>query len=158
MKNILTGLLTKKMLLIVSAISCTTLLVVTFVHIYIVTTPRSDSYVNSQVQLARLDIQGTPSHEETEAIVSIVKKSVGVRNAIINEHDKTVVYLYDIGQNTSENIQQLVNSYLQQSLGNGKLHVERYIVPATMQGSCPMNARQTGLFRSIGAYMHQVLD
>lgn len=135
------------------------LLGVMLVHIYVVTTPRSDGYVNSQLQLARIDIKGNATSQQCAEILHAVRNSTGVTNAFLNEPARVVTYTYVLGSTNAETVQRTVdNVTATTTVDNAAITTVRYQVPATTTGACPMNAQQTSWFRRIGSTMHQLLD
>jgi hypothetical protein len=159
MKNHLLSFVSKRSILLGGGILILTLLVITAVHIYMVTTPKSDGYVNTEHQIARLDLQGNPSTNEMQTTLSIVRNQPGVLNAYLNPTAKTIAYIYASNQTTSTAVfNALSRGTPSASNTDNTIKAVKYYVAPTTNGSCPMNATQASMFRRIGAFMHSILD
>jgi len=159
--------LTVKRLLFISSSLFLILITIMAVHIYQVTTPRSDGFVNSTLQLARIDFSGELSGKERQSIESYVKSLPGIKNTFMNARANVLVYTYllesvHILKNKKSNdepvSEAIVRKVNESGIYNNTIHAERYMVKHTTTGSCPINGKQLSLYRKIGIVMHNILD
>lgn len=149
------SIVSKRTIIISGGVVFLALIVVTAVHIYMVTTPKSDGYINTQHHIARLDLQGNPSEREMENTLLVIRNQPGVLNAYLNPTEKSIAYIYSSDRTNSTTV---FNALSNGNNATNTIHAVKYQVATTTNGSCPMNANQVSMFRRIGAYMHAVLD
>lgn len=164
MKN---GFFTIKNILLTIGITLLASFIVMAVHIYQVTAPKSDGFVNSSLQLARIDFLGKLSEQEQKNIESFVKSLPGIKSTFMNTASNILVYTYqldnpNVGQIVNDNKESVSEAILRKvsesGLFNNKVQAKRYNVQPTTAGSCPIDGKQLSMYRKIGAWMHAFID
>ncbi len=159
--------LTVKRLLFIGSSFFLILITIMAVHIYQVTTPKSDGFVNSNLQLARIDFSGELSVKEQQSIESYVKSLPGIKSTFMNTSANVLVYTYILEsvqilknkKSNNESVSEAIVRKINESgIYNNTIRAERYMVNNTTAGSCPINGKQLSLYRKIGAMMHNILD
>ena len=79
------------------------LLVVLFVHIYMVTRPNTDSATNNW-QLGRIDFEQTLNSEEAILAKTAMKQIPGIQHVYVNNNHGTLVYSYNLGEKTNDEV------------------------------------------------------
>lgn len=114
------------------------LFIVLAVHIYSVTKPVY--YDNNDLQLARIDFRQDLDAAEASKVRSFVMAMPGVQNVMFNEHDRTLVYGYTLGQQTSENV-------FTSLMRSGDYKAVRFIpTEEQMASGCPMGGGNKNSF------------
>lgn len=127
-----------------------TLFIVLIVHIYMVTKPVK--YDNADLQLARIDFRQDLDSAQAVDVQHTVMAMPGIVNVFMNRHDRTLVYGYRQGKQTSEQVYQAV-------MRSGNYDAERFVLNEQQQSSgCPVMQGKTSFLYSISNGLHELLD
>lgn len=160
------GVVAKRVLVIGSSIFVV-LVAIMAVHIYDVTTPRSDGFLNTNLQLARIDFSAELSHTEKQNVESFVKSLPGIKSTFMNARANVLVYTYllesaQILKNRKSNIEPISEAIVRKVNDSGlyekHIQAKRYFVSPTTNGSCPIDGKQMSIYKQIGVTMHNILD
>lgn len=127
-----------------------TLFIVLIVHIYMVTKPVK--YDNADLQLARIDFRQDLDSAQALDVQHTVMAMPGIVNVFMNRHDRTLVYGYRQGKQTSEQVYQAV-------MRSGNYDAERFVLNEQQQSSgCPVMQGKASFLYSISNGLHELLD
>lgn len=126
------------------------LFIVLVVHIYMVTKPVK--YDNADLQLARIDFRQELDSAEAATVQHTVKAMPGIVNVFLNRHDRTLVYGYRQGKQTSEEVYNTL-------MRSGNYKAERFVLSEAQKSSgCPVMQGKGSFLYSINNSLHQLLD
>lgn len=131
----------------VGTVSLVVILLATLaIHIYLVTPKKSDT-ANSDLrmrQLSRIDFKQTVDSTEAEKIRGFVQNLEGVQSTYFNAENGALVYTFEVGTQTSENVYSKVVAF-------GNYKAERYVVEAKeAQGGCPAHVKENSFSKNFG--------
>ncbi len=143
------------------------LLGVMLFHIYQVTTPKSDGYINTSLQLARIDFSRKLNEHECSHLAKFFTSTPGISSYHINAKDNIAVFVFD--NRRSKQILEFMGIPSTLSVGEGvaqtltnsgiltnDIQASLYHVEPTLTGSCPIDGQQLSLYRSLGKFMHDI--
>ncbi len=121
------------------------LFVVLVVHIVIVTKPVQ--YDNNDLQLSRIDFKQPIDSAEAVKIRSFVAHLPGVQNALFNLHDRTLVYGYTLGKQSSANVYERLMNF-------GHYKAVCFVPNATqLSGGCPVGKDKSAFIYKLAAFV-----
>ncbi|MBL7999462.1 MAG: hypothetical protein JNL32_12600 [Candidatus Kapabacteria bacterium] len=137
-------------ILMLSSLACVVFCGIALVHIYMVV-PADDGYVNSDIQLARIDFKQPLETEEFDRIEGFVRSQHGVTQTYFNKNDRILVYAFHNSQQNSADVFRALSQ-------NTPFKAERFIPSQeSMKNGCPVGGeRSASLFRRTGKFLHKI--
>ncbi len=139
-------------LLIISAFALVAFTAVALVHVYAYTSAKEGEYVNTQVQLGRIDYERALNQTELTSLQKTLRQFPEVQQSQLSEKRDALVYSY---RTETARISELKSALCSCTGVKASVYVP---TQTALASSCPAGLSSNSTFHSIGRWLHKQLD